>query len=163
MRSNLYVRRDPFAEFDSLVRRAFAPVEGVDTSFSPAAEAHRDGDDAVVRLELPGLDISRDVTVEVLGRDLVVSGERRDERESESDGGHLREFRYGGFRRTFSLGRPVSAEAVSASYDAGVLTVRIADAYAEVTGQRIAITTRGPEAADRPEVVRGESEEPDAS
>lgn len=162
MRSNMSVRRDPFAEFDSLVRRAFAPVEGVDTSFSPAVEAHRDGDDAVVRLELPGLDVDRDVTVEVLGRDLVVSGERRDERESDAESGHLREFRYGTFRRTFTLGRPVSPEAVTAAYDAGVLTIRIRDAYAEVTGQRIAITTPASEAGSTPEVVLGESEEPTA-
>lgn len=165
MRNSLYVRRDPFREFETLVRQAFAPmgVDEVDSAFSPAAEAHREGDDAVVRLELPGVDIAHDVTVEVLGRELVISGERRDERAEESEGRRLREFRYGSFRRSFGLGRPVSPEAVSASYDAGVLTVRIADAYAEATGQRIEISTPAAAALDEPEVVTGSAEEaPDA-
>ncbi len=160
MRNSLYVRRDPFREFESIVRQAFAPVgvDDVDAAFSPAAEVHREGDDALLRLELPGLDIGRDISVEVLGRDIVISGERRDEQSSDSEGRLLREFRYGSFRRAFSLGRPVSPEAVTASYDAGVLTVRVAGVYAELTGQKIQISTTSP-AAVEPPIVEGEAEE----
>lgn len=144
MASNaLFIRRDPFREFESLFRQAFGPstMEEMDTAFSPAAEVHREGEDAVVRLELPGVDVANDVTVEVLGRDLVISGERRDERSEEREGRRLQEIRYGSFRRAFGLGRPVAADAVTASYDKGVLTVRVAGIYAEATGQKIAITT----------------------
>jgi HSP20 family molecular chaperone IbpA len=142
MRSNsLFIQRDPFREFESLFRQAFSPTTVEDTAFTPAAEAHREGDDAVIRLELPGVDVANDLSVEVLGRELVISGERRDERAEERDGRRLQEFRYGSFRRVFGLGRPLSADAVTASYDAGVLTVRVAGAYAEATGQRIAVTT----------------------
>jgi HSP20 family protein len=141
MRNSLIIHRDPFREFETLFRQAFAPVEQVDTAFSPAADIHREGDDAVIRLELPGVDITKDVSVEVSGRELVISGERRDERSEETEGRWLQEIRYGSFRRAFSLGRQMGPEAVSASYDAGVLTVRIAGAYGEVTGQKVAITT----------------------
>lgn len=144
MRStSLFIQRDPFREFESLFRQAFAPstLDQMETAFSPAAETQRDGDDAVIRLELPGVDVANDVTVEILGRDLVISGERRDERSEESEGRRLQEIRYGSFRRAFGLGRPVSGDAVTASYEAGVLTVRIAGVYAEATGQKIAITT----------------------
>ena len=133
---SLWTRRDPFADFDAAVRAAFAP-----TSFTPAAEARRDGDDAVVRLELPGLDVERDVTVELDHGRLVVSGERRDERSDNADGRSLREVRYGSFRRVFGVPAQVSADAVSASYDAGVLTVRVAGAYATPQGTRIPVTT----------------------
>lgn len=137
--------RDPFfTEFDSLVRAAFGPSASTGsrtTGFSPAAEAHRDGDDAVIRLELPGVSTD-DVSVEVKGRHLVISGSRRDERAEESSGGRrFSEFRYGSFTRSFRLAPSVTADAVSASYDAGVLTVRVAGAYAETEGQQIAITT----------------------
>ncbi len=133
---SLWTRRDPFAEFDALVRRAFGPHA---TGFVPAAEVTKDGQDAVVRVELPGLDAAKDITVEVDGGRLVVRGERRDERSEESDGRSLREVRYGTFQRAFALPRHVSADAVSASYDAGVLTVRVAGAYAGTGPRRIEV------------------------
>jgi len=147
MRNTLYVR-DPFREFDALVRRSFGPATftapAEPTGFVPAAETHRDGDDAVIRLELPGVEVANDVSVEVTGRRLVVSGERRS---STEDGRGLREIRYGTFRRTFRLGGHVTADDVTASYDAGVLSVRVRGAYAEHAGQRIAISTSEPVAA----------------
>jgi HSP20 family molecular chaperone IbpA len=142
--------RDPFREFDSLVRSAFStPVTTrIPDGFSPAVESHREGDDAVIRVELPGVDVAKDVTVEVKGRLLVVAGERRDEREESSEGRRLSEFRYGSFRRTFRLAPHVTAEAVTAAYDAGVLTVRVAGAFAETEGHQVAIATGTPVAAE---------------
>jgi HSP20 family molecular chaperone IbpA len=151
--------RDPFfAEFDQLVRTAFGPsvTTGLPrvSGFSPAAEAHRDGDDAVIRLELPGVSTD-DVTVEVKGRHLVVSGSRRDQREetAEQSGRRFSEFRYGSFTRSFRLAPSVTAEDVTASYDAGVLTVRVTGAYAETAGHKIEIST-----GSTPELVDGNSE-----
>ncbi|CKN97419.1 heat shock protein Hsp [Mycobacterium tuberculosis] len=40
----------------------YRPVAG---DFTPAAEIVKDGDDAVVRLELPGIDVDKDVNVEL--------------------------------------------------------------------------------------------------
>jgi HSP20 family molecular chaperone IbpA len=134
---SLWTRRDPFADFDALVRSAFGPDT---TGFTPAAETVRDGEDAIVRLELPGLDFEKDVTVEVDRGRLVVRGERRDERSEEWDGRSLREVRYGSFYRSFVLPEHVSADDLSATYDAGVLTVRVAGAYAGNQARRIAIT-----------------------
>ena len=138
--SNGYLlRRDPLREFDGLIRAAFGPTAPERVSFSPAVESHRDGDDAVIRLELPGVDVEKDVNVEVKGRVLVVSGERQDQ----SEGSRFSQFRYGSFRRTFRLAPQVTAEDVSASYDAGVLTVRVAGAFAETEGHRVSISTAG--------------------
>lgn len=118
----------------------FRPVSG---DFVPAAEITKDGDDAVVRLELPGVDIDKDVSVEVEHGRLVVHGERRDQHAQdagEGAGRTLCEVRYGSFRRSFRLPAHVTSEAVSASYDAGVLSVRIAGVYAGTRPQRIAIS-----------------------
>lgn len=117
----------------------FKPVSG----FNPAAEVVKDGDDAVVRLELPGVDVEKDVNVELENGRLVIHGERRDEKASEDpakDGRTLREVRYGSFRRSFQLPGHITGDAISAAYDAGVLTVRVAGAYAGTQAQRIAIT-----------------------
>jgi HSP20 family protein len=132
---SLWARRDPFAELDALFRTAREP-----RGFVPAAEVERDGDDSVVRLELPGIDVERDVTVEIDGGHLVVRGERRDERTEERDGRSLREVRYGSFRRSFVLPAHVTADAVTASYDAGVLTVRVAGAHAGNGAHRIPVS-----------------------
>ena len=116
--------------------------EGVFTGFTPAAEIVKDGDDAVVRVELPGIDVAKDVTVEVDRGHLVIRGERRDERSEEDGSRTLREVRYGAFRRSFKLPAQVSSEAISASYDAGVLTVRVAGAHRGPETQRIAIESK---------------------
>jgi HSP20 family protein len=128
--------RDPFAEFDALVRRSFAAPA---TAFTPAAEVARDADDAVVRLEVPGLDVEKDVTVEVTDGRLVVKGERRDEHTDKTDTRSVRELRYGSFRRSFGLPPHVGPEAVSASYDAGVLTIRVAGVYTQPEVRRIPV------------------------
>src|ERR1044072_1930902 len=82
---------DPFgslrqfdSEFDTLVRRAFAGSgsgNGSDNghgggraAFVPAADVVRDGGDVVVTLELPGIDVEKDVEVEVADRRLLGSG-----------------------------------------------------------------------------------------
>jgi HSP20 family protein len=153
-------QRDPFADFDNLVRAAFGPATYTGSSrqgFSPAAEMHRDGNDAVFRLELPGVS-TEDVTVEVKGRHLVISGSRRDQRDeqAEQSGRRFSEFRYGTFTRAFRLAPSVTAEAVTASYDAGVLTVRVAGAYAEAEGHKIEISNGSPELVESTE---GQSQE----
>ncbi|MGV7887020.1 Hsp20/alpha crystallin family protein, partial [Mycobacterium kansasii] len=88
----------------------------------------------------PGVDVDKDVNVEVDRGRLVIHGERRDEHADEKDGRTLREVRYGSFRRSFALPAHVTGEAITASYDAGVLTVRVTGAYAGNQPQRIAIT-----------------------
>lgn len=144
MSTVIWTRRDPFAEFDALVRNVFGPVAPRPVfrpaAFTPAAEVTRDGDDAVVRLEVPGLDAAKDVTVEVDRGRLVVRGERREESTRERDGRGFSEVRYGSFRRSFDLPEHVTADAVSASYDAGVLSVRVAGAYTAIEARKIEIT-----------------------
>jgi HSP20 family molecular chaperone IbpA len=115
------------------------PMISTAADFSPAAEIVKDGEDAVLRLELPGVDVEKDVNVELDHGSLVIHGERRDEHAEEKDGRKLREVRYGSFRRSFRLPAHITSEAVSASYDAGVLTVRVAGAYAGTQAQRITI------------------------
>src|SRR5262245_34416527 len=104
---SVWTRLDPFADFDTLVRNAFRPTS---MSFTPAAETSRDGEDAIIRLELPGVDFANDVTVEVDRGRLVVRGERKDQHTEDNDGRRLREVRYGSFYRSFALPAHVTAD-----------------------------------------------------
>jgi HSP20 family molecular chaperone IbpA len=71
---------------------------------------------------------------------------------SEDGADRFRELRYGSFRRTFRLPSTVDADAVSASYDAGIVTILVTGAYAasqarriEIPGARAAEAEAGPE------------------
>ena len=145
--SNLTLWARPAWNTDRWVRDFFGPAAADGwfkplAAFTPAAEIAKDGDDAVVRVELPGVDVEKDVNVEVDKGRLVIHGERRDERAEEKDGRTLSEVRYGSFRRSFKLPAHVTSESISASYDAGVLTVRVAGAYKGAEAQRIAIASK---------------------
>ncbi|HEX2284938.1 MAG TPA: Hsp20/alpha crystallin family protein [Mycobacterium sp.] len=128
---------------DNWLRDFFGSNEWINADFSPAAEVTRDGDDAVVRVELPGVDVEKDVNVELENGQLVIHGERRDEHTEEKNGRTLRELRYGSFRRSFALPSHVDSDAISASYDKGVLTIKVPGAYKDQPlpgAKRIAIS-----------------------
>jgi HSP20 family protein len=158
-------------EFDELVRRTWAAprsrvVRSARTTaagFVPPIELVRDGADVVVRAELPGIDIDKDVTVEVERGRLVISGERRNSREDDSDGVLVREVRYGSFRRAFALPEGVTADAVEASYDAGILEVRVHGAVQEVeTAKRIPVTSASAQAIESTEPQQEPTSDNDA-
>lgn len=120
--SNLALWSRPAWDTDRWLRDFFGPAAATDwvkpttTGFNPAAEVVKDGDDAIVRVELPGVDVEKDVNVEVdRGRQL--------ERPAEGPVPDL------------TQGAPDTFPVVL-----GVLTVRVTGAYAGSRAQRIAIT-----------------------
>lgn len=110
-------------EFDQVVRRAWGTGQA---GFVPATDITTDGDDVRIALELPGLDAS-DVDIEVGPGRLTISGSREESKESERSEGKvlIREQRYGAFRREFALPEGVTADQVEATYDRGLLEVRV--------------------------------------
>ena len=92
--------------------------------FSPRVDVYycgRDEPRAIVLVELAGVDADS-VTLEVAGRDLVVSGERAI-RETEGRVYQQVEIEAGMFRRVIELGADVVAEHAQASYDDGLLRI----------------------------------------
>jgi len=97
---------------------------GVQAGFSPRVDVYycgRDEPRAVVLVELAGVD-AESVTLEVAGRELVVSGDRAIQ-ETEGRVYQQVEIEAGSFRRTIELGADVVAEQAQASYDDGILRV----------------------------------------
>jgi HSP20 family protein len=89
----------------------------------------------VVRLEAPGME-KDDLMVEVLGDTLVVSGEKRFEREDTQGRWRVMQCAYGSFRRTVPLPVPVLADRASARYRNGVLRVELPKAVQETRKPR---------------------------
>ncbi|MFZ5842534.1 MAG: Hsp20/alpha crystallin family protein [Pseudomonadota bacterium] len=78
----------------------------------------------IVRLELPGMD-KRDLNIEVRGDSLLVSGEKRFERESSEGRWRVMQCAYGAFQRSVPLPAKVLADKASARYHNGVLRVEL--------------------------------------
>lgn len=78
----------------------------------------------VVRLEIPGM-TKEDFNIDVLNDALIVSGEKRFERESQEGRWRTMQCAYGSFRRVVPLPAAVKTEGAVASYKNGVLRVEI--------------------------------------
>ncbi|MHB1906161.1 MAG: Hsp20/alpha crystallin family protein [Acidimicrobiales bacterium] len=78
----------------------------------------------VVRVELPGVDPDKDVTVEVVDGDLVITAERRHREETTEHHVRRSEFRYGVLTRSVALSEGVDASSIEAAYTDGILEVR---------------------------------------
>jgi HSP20 family protein len=155
------IRWDPFTalsrldtEFDDLVRRTWGTPASA--GFVPAVDMVRDGSDVLITFELPGVDIDKDVDIEVSPRRLTISGQRSTESETTEGDVMVRELRSGSFRREFALPEHVTADDVEASYDRGMLTVRVrAVSRPQPEPTKIAVSSTGTPAveADGPEAV----------
>lgn len=90
----------------------------------PAMDLVETGDHFVLRADLPGLN-EEDVSIELEDNVLTVSGERKTEHEDRREGYHRVERSSGRFSRALTLPEGVDPEAIQASFDRGVLEVRI--------------------------------------
>jgi len=78
----------------------------------------------VVRLEVPGME-KEDLDIQIHDGTLLVSGEKRFERESSEGRWRVMQRAYGSFRRAVPLRVPVKADQARASYRNGVLRVEL--------------------------------------
>jgi HSP20 family protein len=95
------------------VTKPFVPVTDV---------FDRDGD-LVVRMEIPGIDPAKDLTIGIHDGELTVKGERKQRAEVEEDRYYRMEAAFGTFERIFPIPKDVGEAAVEATYEDGVLQV----------------------------------------
>jgi HSP20 family protein len=130
------VRWEPFRELSSLqteMNRLFntafgdlpnSGTGGAARRWMPAMDLLETEEDFVLRADLPGMTES-DVNIELEDNVLTLSGERKAEHEDKREGFYRMERAFGSFSRSLTLPKGVDPEAVSASFDQGVLEVRI--------------------------------------
>lgn len=87
-------------------------------------DVFEDAERLVVKLEVPGMD-KQDFVIEVLGDTLVVTGEKRFQRESSEGRWHVVQCAYGSFRRDIPLSVKVLLDRSKASYTNGVLRIEL--------------------------------------
>ncbi len=146
------VRWEPLRELGSLqneMNRLFnsvfdTPLPGNGQTmrrWMPAMDLVESGDHFVLRADLPGMG-EEDIKIEVEDGTLTISGERKAEHEANEEGYYRVERAFGSFSRALTLPKGVDAGAVSASFDRGVLEVRIPKPE-ERKPRRIEIATNG--------------------
>ena len=104
------------------------------TKFSrvPAAELTETEEALHLKLEVPGMEAS-DLDVEVTADSVSISGERKEESQSEEKGLTRSEFRYGSFSRVIPLPVEIENTNVTAEYKDGILNLTLPKVEAEKT------------------------------
>lgn len=126
-------RLDPFDEIRSMQRemdRLFDRFLGADlptgkvSAWTPSIESYVKDGNFVVKAELPGID-PKDLDVSISDRELIVKGERKQEKDTKEENYVYREIAYGSFERHFMLPEGVKSEELKAKYTNGILEVTV--------------------------------------
>ena len=133
------VRWDPVREIDSLqgeMNRLFSNFFDTPSTrrgnggavanrrWLPAMDLVETDEHFVLKADLPGI-TENDVNIEVENDVLTIAGERKAEHEEKHEGYYRLERATGSFARSLTLPEGIDPEAVTASFDNGVLEVRI--------------------------------------
>ncbi|HEV2775640.1 MAG TPA: Hsp20/alpha crystallin family protein [Solirubrobacteraceae bacterium] len=159
------VRWDPLRDIDSLqgeMNRLFSTFFDTPTGrgangggaarrWIPAMDLIEAGEHFVLKADLPGM-TEDDVKIELENNVLTISGERKAELEEKHEGYYRLERTSGAFARSLTLPEGVDAGAVTASFDNGVLEVRIPKPE-QAMPKRVQIAVGGSE----PTTIEGET------
>jgi HSP20 family protein len=109
--------------------------------YRPQVDVLRDDDPPAltIQVELPGVDPD-DVKLIASPRALLIAGERR----RPKDGGHYQqlEIDYGPFQRQITLSDDIDPDHATATYERGMLTIRLPLAPRPATRERVTIVVR---------------------
>ncbi len=104
-------------------------------------EDYMDEGTYVLRAEMPGIDPDKDVSLDIEGDVLTISGERHEEQKDKN----RHEFHYGSFTRSIPLPRGVKTEEITATYVDGVLEVRVPSVVQERKPVKVTVERRDSE------------------
>lgn len=129
--------RDPFADMERMQKRMHRLFDDsfskglIDRSifrmhraFEPDISIGRENGSYTIKVDLPGMEKDQ-ISIEVRGRELVVSGERRAEETKQDKGFYRQELSYGSFSRSVLLPEDAVTGEISSEYKNGVLIIVI--------------------------------------
>ena len=105
--------------------------------FAPTTDVLERKGDLVVRVELPGLDVGKDVKVNIEDGALLIKGERRQREEAREDEYYRMETSYGSFIRRVPLPEGIDEDTITAEYKDGVLEVVVPKAAAQIEAPKV--------------------------
>lgn len=125
------IRWDPFSDRSSLDRffdepfwhRGFGWIAPLDAA-NLAVDMYETKDDVVVKAALPGIKPEQ-LQVSITGDMLTIQGESKDESQVKEENYVRKERRYGSFSRCVTLPGGLKADKADATFENGVLTLKI--------------------------------------
>lgn len=102
--------------------RLFRALEAPETRWTPDIEAFERKGEFVVRADLPGM-TKDNVKIEISDGELVIQGERTEEKEQKEKGYYASERSYGAFYRALPLPDGVKIDEAKATFKDGVLEI----------------------------------------
>jgi HSP20 family protein len=110
--------------FDDFFASPAAAQSRVSQGFQPSAEVAEIDNHYLISLDMPGLK-KEDIKIHIVGDQMIVSGERKEEHEESSKGRFHSERLYGSFHRAFPLPKGTTYEQIEAEYSDGVLQIAL--------------------------------------
>lgn len=92
--------------------------------FSPAVDVIENDKNFEIQVAVPGMK-KDDFNIEVEDNNLIISGERKFEKEDSDNTYHTVENQYGYFKRTFNLPDIVNVDKIDAKYQDGILKLTL--------------------------------------
>ena len=120
----------PFFNMEKEMRSMFDPFrkalgESTLFEFRPTTDVVRENGTLKVTAELPGIDPEKDVEITIEGDVLLIRGTKTATEEVTEKDRYLRERHFGSFERRIPMPDGVNPDSIKATYDKGVLTVRV--------------------------------------
>lgn len=93
-------------------------------SFNPKVDIAESDSDFEVQLHIPGIK-KEEISIDLNEKQLTISGERKFENEESEKNFHRVESHFGSFSRSFQLPDAINQDKIDASYQDGILTVKL--------------------------------------
>jgi HSP20 family protein len=90
----------------------------------PAVDITEKDESFEITAELPGMD-QDNIELTLSNGNLIIKGEKKEDKEEKRTGYHLSERHYGSFQRAFSLPKGVDTDKIEASFNKGVLSISL--------------------------------------
>jgi HSP20 family protein len=114
-------------EFDDLFNRLSSDWDGgkwLSREYCPACDLSETADAFQIRMDVPGIKPD-DITVQIAGDSVQISGERKEEKEEKGKTWHRMERRSGSFSQMLRLPGAVNEDKVHAEFQDGILTITL--------------------------------------
>ncbi|MFA5029448.1 MAG: Hsp20/alpha crystallin family protein [Patescibacteria group bacterium] len=114
----------PFAEPYDEMDKFFESWPALANNFTPAIDVYQDKEAVIVEAPLAGIDPEK-IDIAIENDVLTIKGENEKKSEVDEKNYYRKEVRHGSFYRAVQLPTRVAGDAAQATYNKGILTIRI--------------------------------------